>query len=260
MVANKTSAVVDWPRPRTRKELQRFLGLPNYLRTFVDSDSRLAKPLTDLTSPKCKFIWSRQKEATLQELKQALTKAPVLRHVDPTKPFFIEPDASNFAIGAGLSQSHGNKRHPVAYHSRKLLSAEQNYSIHDKELLAIIDALRTWRHLLLGSVPPVTILSDHRNLTFFRERRQLSQRHVRWSLILSEYEYVILYQPGDCNNQSDALSRRPDLENQDGDTVTLDPIISQEHFIIQEPVICQHLVTRRVRQDLRSGELAIRNV
>ncbi len=145
------------------------MGLANYLRDFVEGFSHLAKPLTDLTSPKVEFAWTDVQEMAFQNLKLALTRAPVLRHPDPSQPYYLETDASSFTIVGVLLQQHHEKLHPVAYFSRKLCPAEQNYSIHDKELLAIIDALRMWRHLLLGATHPITIPSDHRNLAYFQK-------------------------------------------------------------------------------------------
>ncbi len=113
---DKTKAVVDWPRPTTRKELQRFLGLANYLREFIKGCSEIAKPLTDLTSPMRLFCWNSPEEASFQQLKRALISAPVLCHTDSKKPFIVKPDASNFAVGAVLLQQKDQTVHPVAYH------------------------------------------------------------------------------------------------------------------------------------------------
>ncbi len=200
------SSVLEWPTPSDRRNLQRFLGLANFLREFVKYYSAIAKPLTDLTSPKREFIWSTKEIQSFQALKATLTNSPVLKHPDPNKLFLVEPDASNYAVGAILLQQHEGRLHPVAYHSRKLLPAERNYTVHDKELLSIIDAFRVWRHHLLGAGHTVTVLSDHQNLVYFSKRRQLSQRHARWSLFLSQYDFTITYQPGVCNNRSDAIS------------------------------------------------------
>lgn len=96
---------------------------------------------------------------------------------DPSRPYTIHTDASDFALGAELLQDFGNGLQPIAYHSRKLSAAEVNYPTHDKEMLAIIDSLRTWRHLVLGSKG--LVLTDHNTLTFFQTQRSLSRRQAR---------------------------------------------------------------------------------
>jgi len=100
--------------------------------------------------------------------------------------------------------------HPVAFFSRCLNGAEKNYPIYNKELLAIISALENWRHFLKGSSSPFTIYSDHRNLLFQKKPEKMTQRLVRWSLFLSEFNFKILYRSGSSNGKPDALSRRSD--------------------------------------------------
>ena len=96
--------------------------------------------------------------------------APILQHADPEEPFQVEIDTSDQAIGGVFSQV--NKRpgqvHPVSYRSRTLNPAEINYTITEKELLAIKDAFQEWRHYLLGAKHVVTIFTGHRNLQFLK--------------------------------------------------------------------------------------------
>ena len=110
-------------------------------------------------------------------------------------------DFSNFAVGAVLSQkSHNNNHlHPVAFFSRLLTGAERNYPIYDKELLAIVFALKNWCHILISSDAPFIIFSDHRNLLFQKETKKMIQKLVRWSLFLSEFSFKILYCSGSSN-------------------------------------------------------------
>ncbi|RXW11612.1 hypothetical protein EST38_g14245 [Candolleomyces aberdarensis] len=102
--------------------------------------------------------------------------------------------------------------------------AEKNYQIYDRELLAIIRALRTWRHYIHGSQLPVTIITDHQNLTFFKQPQRLNQRQRRWIPELEEYNYVLKHHKGATMIQSDALSRRPDHhpeEDENEETILL---------------------------------------
>src|SRR6266567_9613196 len=146
---------------------------------------------------------------------------------DQTRPFQIECDASKYASGAVLTQTDGNgDRHPCAFISKTFSPTERNYEIYDRELLSIIRALQEWRHYIQGSPHTTTVLSDHKNLTFFRSAQKLNRRQARWSLILSEYDIKLVHIPGNKMIQSDALSRRPDHipdEDHDNEDVTLLP-------------------------------------
>ena len=134
---------------------------------------------------------------------------PILRHFDPAKACAIEADASDSALGAVCSQYDDEGRlHPVAFYSRKLLPAEMNYQIYDKELLAIVCAFKHSRHYLEFSADITVVLTDHRNLEYFTTTRNLSRRQVRWSEVLSDYNFVIKYRSGSQNAAADSLSRR----------------------------------------------------
>ena len=135
----------------------------------------------------------------------------MLIHPDPFKPFVVEADASNYAIGAVLSQrDESGDLHPVAFHSRLLKGPEINYPILDKELLAVKVAFEVWRHHLEGARCIVEVLSDHKNLEYFRTAKVESQRHARWSLFFDRFQFLINYVAGKDNGRADALSRRPD--------------------------------------------------
>src|SRR5262249_50394448 len=122
----------------------------------------------------------------------------------------IETDSSDYAISAILSQFHDKKLHPVAFMSRKLNPAELNYEIHDKELLAVVTAMKIWRHYLEGLYQPFTILSDHQALEYFQTARTLTRRQARWSEVVNHHKYRIKYRTGSSSGKPDALSRRPD--------------------------------------------------
>lgn len=215
MAESKVQAIRSWPIPKTRNELLEQLGLGNFYRRFIANYSSLVAPLTDLTSPKVPFIWTPACSSAFNALRDAICSEPLLRHYDPALPIVVETDASDFGLGGVLSQlfsgPSGPERHPIEFHSRKLSSAERNYDAHDKELLAVIDCLQRWRPFLIGTGQQFVIYSDHRNLVYFRDKRALHKRHARWSLILEEFNFTIVYRPGNENGAADALSRRPDL-------------------------------------------------
>jgi len=129
-----------------------------------------------------KWAWNQQAEGAFQELKKRFTTVPILSNFDAQKPVIIKTDASDFAIGANLSQRDNEGRlHPVAFHSRKFQPRKSNYEIHDKELLAIVDTFKHWRRYCKGSVHQVQVFSDHQNLEYFMTTKILNRRQARWA-------------------------------------------------------------------------------
>ncbi len=217
MDPKKIQTVIDWKNPATVRDVQCFLGFANFYRIFIQNYSKIAAPLTRLTC-KDKLEWNAEADQAFEALKKAFTTAPILTHPDFQKPFFLETDASDFALGAVLSQPDKDGRlHPVAFHSRKFTAAEINYEIHDKELLAIVNSFQEWRHFLEGAQHPVVVYTDHKNLEYFMSAKVLNRRQARWSISLSRFNFVITYRPGSQQIRSDALSRRAYLAPKEGD-------------------------------------------
>lgn len=227
MDAGKLKGIQEWPIPTTVKQTRGFLGFGNFYRRFIRNFSEIAKPLNDLLKKDHKFEWTADCQSAFDALKKRFTEEPVLIMPDHTKPFQIESDASKYASGAVLTQldSNGN-RHPCAYISKTFSPTERNYEIYDRELLAIIRALEEWRHYIQGSPHTTIVLSDHKNLTYYREARKLNRRQARWSLYLSEFDVKLVHTPGHKMVQSDALSRRPDFvpdEDNDNEDIVMLP-------------------------------------
>ena len=221
MSPEKVKDVLAWASPRCVKDVQIFMGFANFYRRFILNFSGVCKPITDTLKLKGKnFVWKEPQEEAFNKLKQAFTSGPILNHFDPTQPIQIETDASNFALGGVLSQKHAGKMHPVAFHSRKFSPAECNYDIHDKEMLAIVEALKTWRHYCLGANHTIEILTDHQNLRYFNSTKNLNQRQARWAEILSQFDFIIKYRPGISGGKPDALSRRPEYAEGEGEVHT----------------------------------------
>ena len=172
MSSDKTTAIRTWKPPTSVKGVQSFLGFANFYRRFIQNYSKIAKPLTDITRRDTPFVWTAENHKAFEDLKRAITSGPILKYPDPERPFILETDASDFAIGAALAQEYDGLRHPVAFYSRKLNETEQRYTVHDRELLAIIDALKHWRHHLIGTTHQVQIFSDHQNLAFFQKSKE----------------------------------------------------------------------------------------
>ena len=153
MDPKKVETILSWATLKSVHDVQSFLGFGNFYHLFIKNFSEITAPLTSLThKDKVPFKWNSQAQSSFKALKAAFTTAPVLAHVDPGRPFIIETDASDFALGAILSQYQDDGLlHPVAFYSQKFSSAEMNYHIYDKELLAIITAFEQWRHYLDGA-------------------------------------------------------------------------------------------------------------
>jgi hypothetical protein len=214
MQDSKIEAVKDWPRPQNVKDVRGFLGFTNYYRRFIKNYSKIASPLTDLTKGKGSDIqWNDKTEQAFQRIKEAILEEPILAMPDPDREFEVETDASDFAIGGQLGQRDSEGRlHPIAFFSKKLNGPELNYQIHDKELMAIIEAFKEWKPHLSGTTHQVKVYTDHKNLTYFTTTKELNKRQTRWAEFLSEFNFRIIYRKGSENGRADALSRRTDHE------------------------------------------------
>jgi hypothetical protein len=178
MDKSKVETIQCWATPSSIKDVQRFLRFTNFYHRFIKGYSKITTPLTTLTCKDKPFSWNPTAWAAFDTLKVAFTFAPcILIHPDPAKPFIVEIDAINFTLGAILSQfGIDGLLHPVAFYSRKLTSAEINYQVYDKELLAIITAFEQWRPYLAGAQHRVQVLTDHKNLLYFTTTRTLNRR------------------------------------------------------------------------------------
>jgi len=218
MSQDKVEAILSWNSPTSVKETQSFLGFANFYRRFIQDYSRIARPMTELTKKsETKWEWTPEAETAFKELKHRFTTAPVLGHFDAANPVIIETDASDFAIGAVLSQRDSEgKLHPVAFHSRKFSPAEINYEIHDKELLAIVDAFKHWHQYCEGAEHQIQVFTDHHNLEYFTTSKALNRRQARWAEELAGINFRVYYRPGTQNGKTDALSRRSEYRPEKG--------------------------------------------
>ena len=192
----KVDAVTNWEVPKSVKDIQRFLGFANFYRRFIKGFLGICRPLTNLFRKDTKFEWKKEATTALTELNEAFTSAPILRHFNPELEVIIETAASNFALGCVLSQKWEKRRHPVAFHSRKMTPAEMNYDVHVKELLALVVAFQEWRNYCHGAKHTVTVLTDHQNLRSFTTTKKLNGRQARWAEELSQFDFKVIYRPG----------------------------------------------------------------
>ena len=128
----------------------------------------------------------KERRESFQKIKDGYRDNQFLTLHDPEKQTWVHADASDYALGAEISQEDKNgKRRPVLFYSRKLLPAEMNYSTPDKELLAIVQTMKKFQHYLRGTKFPVIMKSDHRNLRTFMTTKELNARQARWAEELS---------------------------------------------------------------------------
>lgn len=205
----KVEAIKSWEAPTNVKGVRSFIGFANFYRDFVDDFASIVEPLIELTKRNVPFKWKEAQRHAFESLKEVFMTAPVLALYDPHRETILEADCSGYVMGACLSQvDNAGRLRPVAYFSKKLTPAESNYEIHDKELLAVVSAVKLWRGELVGLRDQFTILSDHRNLQYFMTTRRLSERQVRWSYELSQYNFQLKFRAGKSSARPDALSRR----------------------------------------------------
>lgn len=205
----KVEAILNYPAPTTSKEVKRFLGTASWYRRFVPNFSSLAGPLNKLTSTSKKapsFAWTSECENSFNKLKEILISAPVLSCPNYSLPFEVHTDASNYGIGALLSQTTDGVEHPVAYMSKSLSSQERNYSITERETLAVIVALEHWR-CYLENGQTFKVYTDHAALKWFIKLQNPTGRLARWGIRLSSFNFEIMHRKGIDNVIPDALSR-----------------------------------------------------
>ncbi|MBW0551326.1 hypothetical protein O181_091041 [Austropuccinia psidii MF-1] len=184
-----------------------FSWLFQFYCRFIKNYSKKITSLTSLLKKDSPFIFNEEALSQFQVLKEAFTTSPILSHFNPSLPTIVETDASDYALGAVLSQVNDSGKHPIAFDSHKRLPAELNYEIHDKELLGIVWSLKSWRAFLLSLSNSFEVLTDHSSLQYFMSSKVLTCHQARWAEFLSEFHFTITYRPGRLATLPDALSR-----------------------------------------------------
>lgn len=214
---DKIKVIQNLELPRTEKQIKSFLGVTGYYRKFVKDYAKVAQPITKYLKKDVKI---NTKDPTyieaFEKLKMLISSHPILRYPNFDQKFTLTTDASNYAIGAVLSQ----EGHPVCFASRTLNSHERNYSATDKEFLAILWSVNYLRPYLYGR--KFKILTDHQPIKYLHSKykgKDMSPRHQRWLLKLGEYDFDIEYIKGKENHVADFLSRIENNENLNQDKV-----------------------------------------
>ena len=205
---DKLKAIDEWPVPKNLTELRAFVGLASYYRRHVEGFSDLAKPLSELTRKNQPFIWGPDQQRAFEILKKRLMNYPVLAPPLPEGRYIIDTDASDFAMGAVLQQEQNGTVRVISYASKTFDAAERQYCTTRKELAAVIYALKTFRHYILG-VEKFLLRTDHGALTSLFRVPVPIQQQARYLNFLADYNFEIQHRAGINHGNSDGLSRRP---------------------------------------------------
>ncbi|MBW0510946.1 hypothetical protein O181_050661 [Austropuccinia psidii MF-1] len=192
----KVQQILNSPQPKNIKALQSFLCFSNFYRHFMKNYSKKITSLTSLLKKDSPFIFNDKALSQFQSLKVAFSTAPFLSHFNPSLPTIVETDASDYSLGAVLSQVNDSGKNPIAFDSCKLLPAELNYEINDQELLGIVWASKLWRAFLLFLSNSFEVSTDHSSLQYFMSSKVLTRCQARWVEFLSESHFTITYRRG----------------------------------------------------------------
>jgi len=204
---SKITAIKDFSPPTSKTAIRSFLGLVGYYREFIPQFASYSTHLTEATrksSPEL-VVWTDALQKEFSYLKSCLCVDPCLVLPLPSDSFTLQTDASGVGIGSVLTVTRNGSEHPVAYFSRKLTPAEQNYTVTELEGLAVVASIQHFEVYLYGTI--FTVITDHRALTFLQSAKLLSGRLARWTLYLQTFNFKVAYRPGPQHQPPDALSR-----------------------------------------------------
>lgn len=229
---DRVRAIAEYPTPNTIRQVRRFMGIAGWYRRFISNFSAISAPITDLLGKTGKLIWTPEAQIAFEELKAKLTSAPVLTHPDFERPFVIQCDASMTGVGAVLFQldDDGNEK-PIAYMSKKLNTAQRNYTITELECLAAVLSIKKFRGYVEGM--EFKVITDHASLKWLMDQKDLSGRLARWALKLQGFNFSIEHRKGSENVVPDALSRS-EIESINSIEVVLNIDLDSPHFKDQD--------------------------
>jgi len=226
MALDKINTILEWPKPKCKQYIQRFLGFVYFYPQFLKRSARVMTPITDIMRNGVLYEWSHECVKAFQAFKDQVTKAPILKHFESMHQIVVETDASDYTIGGVLSEVIDGWLHPIAFYSRKMDKANINHDIHDEELLHIVAALKEWRRYLEGAHHQIQIYTDHQNLEYFTTTKILNRWQARWVNELAGYDFKRFYWPGSANGTPDALSGHSEYHPKGGEVALRDTKIS----------------------------------
>ncbi|GBG77112.1 hypothetical protein CBR_g23437 [Chara braunii] len=202
------ASIRDWPTPKTLTELRSFLGLASYYRKFVRNFSTIAAPLHRLLKKETIWKWDQDSTSAFKKLKKALIEYPVLKVSDPSLPFVVTTDASQYGMGVVLQQDDGNGYRPVEFMLARLPSAKVAASTYERGFYAPRQALDHWKHYLLGR--HFKVYSDHETLRWLKTHAKMTPKLTRWAVEINQFDFELKPVKGKYSVVADALSRRAD--------------------------------------------------
>lgn len=233
---SKLGAVKDFPRPKTLKQLRRFLGMVGWFRCFIPFLSDKAACLNEMLKKNETFSWNEERDKAFKELKNCLINPPILSVPDQSLPYEIHADASDSGIGAVLLQKKNEQNHVVAFASRSLTKHEKNYPVTQKECLALIWAVERWKHYISGNGTTICY-TDHSSLLWLANLKSPTNRLARWVCRLSEFDLKIIHKKGKFNFVPDCLSRTMDISATEIKTPDFQNIKDQWYLELRQLII-----------------------
>ena len=222
---NKIAIIQRVPPPQKVRDVQSFLGLAGYYRRFIKDFSKLASPLFGLLGKDAEFIWTDNCHKALDALKGKMVTAPILRGPNWALPFHIHTDALNKAIGAALGQVEEKLPYAIYFVSKNLSKGELNYTVTEKELLAVVHFLNKFRHYIIGY--QTFVHTDHAAIKYLMNKLDVNARIIRWLLLLQQFDLTIVDKPGKENIVADFLARLDMLAGEEG---MVDDHMPDEHL------------------------------
>lgn len=214
--ADKLARIREWRTPRNYHDIQKFVGLVQYLAAFLPDITAYTGPLMSMTQNGNAFLWRPLHQRCFDMIKHICCKTAILKPIDPKtdEPIWVICDASKTGVGAMYGQGPTwQSCRPAGFLSKKFTSAQQNYRVFEQETLAILEALLKWEDKLIGY--RIHVITDHRALEFFKTQARLSSRQTRWMDYMSRFDFDITYIEGKKNKVADALSRYYEFDTWD---------------------------------------------
>ena len=203
----KTECIRNWPIPSTVKEVRSFLGFCSYYRRFIFRFAEIAKPLHKLTEKSERFKWTEECLEAFRNLKIKLINAPILAHPDFSQSFILDVDACDQSIGGVISQVINEEERPVAFASRTLTKTERSYCVTRKEMLALVNFVKHFKHYLYGR--KFLVRTDHSSLKWLMNFKNPEGQIARWIELLASYDMKVQHRPGRQHGNADGVSRIP---------------------------------------------------
>lgn len=230
MDASKVESILAWPKPKTVKQLLRFLGAANFYRQFMKDFSSISAPLDAVRKHKGELRWTERMEAAFEKWRQGIASGVILAHPDSPREYIIGTDASDFGLGAWIAQKYNNELKTLCFASRSLSKSERKHSATNKELLAIVWAIGKFQAYIAGR--KFTVRTDHKALTYMFSQKNVNHMMIKWFDTLMEPDFEVVHVSGSSNLVADGLSRN--MEGTSLQNMTVDHLVRDKNNPLNE--------------------------